>query len=176
MPENLHERRLEPNKESEFTQNSHAANLQLLCKGRQFLQEVYGEQQGSQIEKALSTISPRLSYYAIPLVYGGIYADTSALTTRDVSDPMSTGHACRFDNAQATVLMFLCNMAVDTPKQAIGHIASSRRQGVTTHELLNVGILTRSIAELYQIKLRTWDAIMEAVDSEERTESNPYEL
>lgn len=72
--------------------------------------------------------------------------------------------------------MYMCNMAVDTPKQAIGHIGSSRNQGVTTEELLNVGIMMRSIAELYQIKLENWESIMEYVESEKESDRNPYEV
>lgn len=74
------------------------------------------------------------------------------------------------------MLMFLCNMAVDTAPQAFGHVGSSRNQGVSTEDLLNVGILVRSIAELYSIKLQHWDSIMEYVESEKTDDRNPYEL
>lgn len=128
-------------------------------RGRQFLIDVYGKDQSMNIEKALHTVSPRLGYYSVPLVYGGIYSDTSALSIRE-----------------ACVFMYMANMAVDTPKQAIGHIDSSRRQGVTSEELLNVGILVRSIAELYNVRLKHWESIMETVDSGEINNHNPYEL
>lgn len=73
--------------------------------------------------------------------------------------------------------MYLTNMAVDTPKQAIGHIDSSRAQGVTNDELLNTGIMVRSIAELYGIKLKHWESIMEKAEKESpRDNRNPYEL
>lgn len=72
--------------------------------------------------------------------------------------------------------MFLCNMAVDTPKQAIGHIDSSLRQGSTRQELLDVGVMVRTIAEMYGIKLRHWESVMETVDSGQAQEKNPYEL
>ena len=72
--------------------------------------------------------------------------------------------------------MFAFNMAVDTPKQSIGHIDSSRKQGVTNEELLNVGIMVRTIAELHSVKLKSWEAIMEKAESDELTSTNPYEV
>ena len=57
----------------------------LASKGRTFLTDVYGQQTGKNIESALYTLSPRLGYYSVPLVYGGIYADTDTLSIRDVS-------------------------------------------------------------------------------------------
>lgn len=72
--------------------------------------------------------------------------------------------------------MFLCNMAVDTPKQAIGHIGSSRRQGVSKQELLDTGVMVRTIAELYDVKLKHWEHIMETTDSDSTTDKTPYEV
>lgn len=53
--------------------------------GRSFLRRVYGDPQAHQIEQTLHRISPRLGYYSVSLVYGGIYSDTKALSTRDVN-------------------------------------------------------------------------------------------
>ncbi|CCG80629.1 Putative uncharacterized protein [Taphrina deformans PYCC 5710] len=135
------------------------AYTEFLEQGREFLTEVYGQTQAQHIEDALYTMSPRLGHYAVPLVYGGVYADTTALSIRE-----------------ACVLMFMCNMAVDTPKQAIGHIDSSRRQGATKGDLLNVGIMVRSIAEMYNVKLTKWELIMETVDTDVVNDRNPYEV
>lgn len=55
-----------------------------LQRGRNFLSSVYGAEQGKNIENALYGLSPRLGHYSVPLVYGCIYADTSALDTRQV--------------------------------------------------------------------------------------------
>lgn len=72
--------------------------------------------------------------------------------------------------------MYLCNMAVDTPKQAIGHIDSSKRHGVTSEELLNVGVLVRDIAAMYDVKLSNWETIMEQAELDDSSQQNPYEL
>lgn len=71
--------------------------------------------------------------------------------------------------------MYMCNLAIDTPKQAIGHIDSSRKQGVMTHELIEVGIMVRSIAEMYNISLKHWETVMERAASDEVNGQNPYE-
>lgn len=71
--------------------------------------------------------------------------------------------------------MYMCNLAIDTPKQAIGHIDSSRKQGVSNEELIDVGIMVRSIAEMYNIKLKHWESVMERADSDESNGKNPYE-
>lgn len=72
--------------------------------------------------------------------------------------------------------MFAFNLAVDTPKQAIGHIDSSRKQGVSNEELLNVGIMVRSIAEVQSVRLKHWESVMEVADSDHSTGANPYEV
>lgn len=159
MPEHLRDTPSTDTYEGQIESKLGSDHESMHGRGRQFLVDVYGKEQSKSIERALHTLSPRLGYYSVPLVYGGIYSDTSALTIRE-----------------ACVFMYMANMAVDTPKQAIGHIDSSRRQGVTSEELLNVGILVRSIAELYDIRLKHWESIMETVDSGEVNNHNPYEL
>ncbi|BFZ58264.1 hypothetical protein PYCC9005_005326 [Savitreella phatthalungensis] len=131
----------------------------LQARGSQFLLDVYGQEKAAGIEQALWTLSPRLGYYSVPLVYGGIYADTSALSLKD-----------------ACVLMFLCNTAVDTPKQAKGHIDSSKRHGASRDELLQAAFMANSIAQLEGIKLKHWEEIMDAADSTQASTSTPYDL
>ncbi|ORY80875.1 meiosis protein SPO22/ZIP4 like-domain-containing protein [Protomyces lactucae-debilis] len=111
----------------------------LHAQGSSFLAQVYDGERGANIQTALQTISPRLGHYAVDLVYGGIYSDTSALSLE-----------------AACVCMFTYNLAVDTPKQAIGHIESSLRHGATKDDLLEVGKMVRLIAEMYDVKLKHW--------------------
>ena len=67
-------------------------------------------------------------------------------------------------------------MAVDTPKQAKGHIASSKRHGTSTEDLLSIGMMCKSISSLYNVDLTAWVEIMEAAEKEStQGESNPYE-
>ena len=120
-------------------------------RGTSFLQEVYGDSQAAEIESSLYKFSPRLGLYSISLVYGGIYSDKQALSTRE-----------------ACVLMYLCNMAVDTPKQAQDHVISSKRHGATTEELLDVGMMVQSIASLYRVELHSWVEVMNFVETGER--------
>lgn len=81
MPEHLRENSSDPVNSPE--EMMYAAS-EYLDRGRTFLADVYGKEQGSSIQKALYGLSPRLGHYSVPLVYGCIYADTSALTIRQV--------------------------------------------------------------------------------------------
>ena len=56
--------------------------------------------------------------------------------------------------------MFLCNTAVDTPKQAKGHIGSSKRHGATKEELWQVAFMASSIAQLENVKLKHWEQVI----------------
>jgi hypothetical protein len=55
--------------------------------------------------------------------------------------------------------MFAYNLAVDTPKQAIGHIDSSRRHGASKEDLLHVADMVRLISQMYDIKLKHWTQV-----------------
>lgn len=55
--------------------------------------------------------------------------------------------------------MFLCNTAVDTPKQAKGHIGSSKRHGATKEELWQAAYMANSIAQLEGVRLKHWEEV-----------------
>ena len=74
-----------PSQLQEDMLQTHDLTHALEDKGRGFLREVYGDVQAKNIEGALYALSPRLGYYSVPLVYGGIYSDQQAISTREVS-------------------------------------------------------------------------------------------
>lgn len=86
MPDSLKDHSLNDRTTEQFKAN--LSGEALLHSGRSFLSDVYGTESGRNIEHALGTLSPRLGYYSVSLVYGGIYSDTSALSIRDVSPPI----------------------------------------------------------------------------------------
>lgn len=53
-------------------------------RGADFLAQVYDRERGQNVQDALQTLSPRLGRYAVQLVYGGVYEDTSALSIEAV--------------------------------------------------------------------------------------------
>lgn len=87
MPVNLREHQSSLTATPQNTDSSlHKVAVSDLAKtGSQFLSTVYGTKQGSSIEEALFRLSPNLGIYSVAYVYGGIYADTSTLSVRDVS-------------------------------------------------------------------------------------------
>lgn len=86
MPPHLKESTNSDDYVKDSSDDSHVTDNKtvLLTRGRAFLREVYGADQAVNIENALYGMSPRLGHYSVPLVYGGIYSDTRALSPRDV--------------------------------------------------------------------------------------------